>query len=124
MILKANEVPQHALAFTKLIKDIEEIAKDHFVDEPMDCWQPQITCNEFTMFLSYLPGDLYETENGDLHVFYKPLNGSVEAIIECLSSYDIILSNENKTHIFVQKSNNPTLARRVNKLIKFMKNLK
>lgn len=124
MILKENEVPQHALVFTKLIKDIEELAKDHFADEPIDCYQPQITCNEFTMFLSYLPGDLYETKNGDIHVSYKPLNGSVEAIIDGLCSYDIIVSNENKTHIFVQKSNNPKLARRVNKLIKFMKNLK
>lgn len=110
-----NQVSELDKIFTYIVKKLNKQLENEFAKYTGEFG---ISTNELDEFILYSIDDIMvEYDNGDLEVFYKFSDSNVAKLIAFFINYDMVCMNKKNTKCSVSKSNNPSLAKTLNKLL-------
>lgn len=115
MFATINEVSELDKIFTFIVKKINSKMKDEFASYTGEFGMKTNALDEFILYS--IDDIMVENDNGDLEVYYKFSNNNVAKLIAFFVNYDFVTINKKNTKCSVSKSNNPELAKYLNKLL-------
>lgn len=115
MFTSINQVSELDKIFTHIVKKLNKTMESEFVRYTDEFG---ITTNAFDEFILYSIDDIIvEYDNGYLEVFYKFSDNNVAKLISFFINYDMVCMNKKNTKCSISNSNNPQLAKTLNKLL-------
>lgn len=115
MFATINQVSALDKIFTYIVKKLNKQLENEF---PEYTGEFGISTNALDEFILYSIDDIMvEYDNGNLEVFYKFSDSNVAKLVAFFVNYDMVCMNKENTNCSISKSNNPALAKTLNKLL-------